>query len=131
MKTHQRNPYELFVGDLSFFCEEQDLFEIFGAFGAVDGVRIVRNDGRNRSLMFGFVCMSNGDEAMDAINHLHGKLIMGRIMKYVIKNKRFDFGLTFCLRVELSEKRAEESKRPIVNNHGIQVHLGFTSTFPV
>jgi RNA recognition motif-containing protein len=76
-----KHPYELFVGDLSFFCEEKDLLDLFTRFGSVDNCRIVRNDSKNRSLMFGFVCMSTLEEAVAATNALNNFMYMGRAMK--------------------------------------------------
>ncbi len=76
-----RKPNEVFVGDLSYFCEEKDLFELFSQYGAVDNCRIVRNDSKNRSLMFGFVCMSNEQEAQAAAKLLNNYTFMGRAMK--------------------------------------------------
>jgi RNA recognition motif-containing protein len=75
--------YEIFVGNLSFFCEEIDLLSLFSKFGNVEHCRIVRNDGRKRSLMYGFVCMSTELEAQSAANALQGSSFMGRAMKYV------------------------------------------------
>lgn len=76
-----RKPNEVFVGDLSYFCEEKDLFELFSQYGTVDNCRIVRNDSKNRSLMFGFVCMSNEQEAQAVAKVLHNYTFMGRAMK--------------------------------------------------
>ncbi len=81
LTTGVKHPYELFVGDLSFFCEEKDLLELFSRFGVVDNCRIVRNDNKNRSLMFGFVCMSTLEEAILASDTLNNFLFMGRAMK--------------------------------------------------
>ncbi len=76
-----RKPNEVFVGDLSYFCEEKDLFDLFSQYGTVDNCRIVRNDSKNRSLMFGFVCMSNEQEAQAVAKILHNSTFMGRAMK--------------------------------------------------
>lgn len=75
------HPHELFVGDLSFFCEESDLLELFSQFGVVEGCRIVRNQARHRSLMFGFVCLSTRESALAAVEAVNNQIFMGRPMK--------------------------------------------------
>ncbi len=76
-----KHPHELFVGDLSFFCEERDLAIAFSQFGHVDSCRIVRNEGKRRSLMFGFVCMSTRECALQAIEAMNEQMFLGRIIK--------------------------------------------------
>ncbi len=77
----QHHPNELFVGDLSFFCREEVLLQLFGQFGVVESCRVVRNDARRRSLMFGFVCMATLESAMQAMVSLGDQMYMGRTMK--------------------------------------------------
>jgi hypothetical protein len=73
--------FEIFVGDLSFFCQEQDLYNLFAQFGNVQNVRIIRNGHRKRSLTFGFVAMSSPKEARDMMNLFNGHMFMGRNLK--------------------------------------------------
>ncbi len=81
-ESNQRHPHELFVGNLSFFCEENHLLELFSPFGRVDSHRVVRNGGqrRSRSLLYGFVCMSTRKESLQAIDALNGMMFMGRAL---------------------------------------------------
>ncbi len=72
---------ELHVGDLSYFCEEKHLYELFKNFGCVKSCRIVRNYNQTRSLMFGFVMMSTTSEAVLAASYLNGQMFMGRKLK--------------------------------------------------
>ncbi len=72
---------EVFVGNLSFFCDEQHLFELFNNYANVKEVRIVRNDSGTRSLMFGFVKMATAQEAREMCKLLNGHLFMGRNLK--------------------------------------------------
>lgn len=76
-----RNPNELFVGDLSFFCTEQHLQELFSTYGPVSEARIKRSDRGNRTLMYGFVRMEELKHALQAAAELNGKLYMGRAMR--------------------------------------------------
>ncbi len=75
-----RNPHELFVGNVSFFCQENQLLELFGTIGLVTHCQIVRNEGhrRARPLLYAFVCMSTRKEAMQAIKAINGMMFMGR-----------------------------------------------------
>jgi RNA recognition motif-containing protein len=75
---------EVFVGNLSYFCEEHDLFDLFDGFAEVTHVRIVRNPENNRTLMFGFVTLSTVHEAKEMAKLLHGQLFMARKLRYVI-----------------------------------------------
>ncbi len=43
------NPLELFVGNLSYFCTEEDLYELFNQFVNVTSVRVMRADDKKRS----------------------------------------------------------------------------------
>ncbi len=71
-------PNELFIGNLSYFCEEKDLFELFDQYGNVEDVRIIKNDSGTRSLMFGFVSMSTVHEAREMEKLLNNHLFLGR-----------------------------------------------------
>ncbi len=70
---------EVFVGNLSYFCEEDHLFVLFSEyFYNVANVRIMRNHDRTRSLMYGFVATTSPLEAVEMIRLLNGHLFMGR-----------------------------------------------------
>ncbi len=82
--------HELFVGDLSYFCEEHHLFDLFKGFGVVTETRIKRNDRGGRTLMYGFVTMASLPDAEHASKSLNGRLFMGRNMRlghFKIRNK--------------------------------------------
>lgn len=68
---------KLYVGNISFQCHEDDLYEIFGKCGEVGEVSLVRDEeGRNRG--FGFVTMRTIDGGDKAITDLDGMAIRGR-----------------------------------------------------
>jgi cold-inducible RNA-binding protein len=71
----------IFVGNLSYQATEDDLQSAFSQFGAVDRVSIVRDRETGQSRGFGFVEMSNGDEANTAILALNGREVKGRAIK--------------------------------------------------
>ncbi len=72
---------EIFVGDLSFFCHENDIFQLFSQCGQVIEVRIKKSEGNGKSLMFGFVKMETLEVADVAIQNLNGIMFMGRVLK--------------------------------------------------
>lgn len=62
----------LFVCNLTPDTEEATLWRLFGPFGAVRSVKVVRDPGTNRCRGYGFVNMTNYTEALLAIHHLNG-----------------------------------------------------------
>jgi RNA recognition motif-containing protein len=68
----------IFVGSLPFSLGEADLRESFEAYGAVDSVKIITDKFTGRSKGFGFVEMTNDDEAQKAIDELNGATVQGR-----------------------------------------------------
>ena len=71
---------EIFVGNLSYASTEDDLRQLFDAFGAVERVNIVTDRETGRSRGFGFVAMPNEDEARDAVEGLNGTQLQGRTL---------------------------------------------------
>ncbi len=97
-KRRKNNPNELFVGNLSYFCGEQNLYDLFSNIIAmrdtaqgqdpsllmnyVSAVRIIYSEGQpQRSLMFGFVTLNNLNDAQYAVGQLQNKMFMGRKLK--------------------------------------------------
>ena len=68
----------IYVGNLSYEVTEEDLKEAFGAFGAVDTVKVIKDNYTGRSKGFGFVEMPAKAEAQSAIEGLNGKDLKGR-----------------------------------------------------
>lgn len=68
----------IYVGNLSYQADEQDLGDLFATYGEVVSVRVVidRETGRPRG--FGFVEMASDDEARAAIEALNGQEHLGR-----------------------------------------------------
>lgn len=74
-------PHEVFVGNLSFFCRESDLYALFSQYADVCNVRITRNAHTQRSLLFGFVALSDRETAREMARLLDGHLFLGRRMR--------------------------------------------------
>lgn len=69
---------KLYVGNLSFNTTNQDLSDMFGAFGTVESANIVEDRETGRSRGFGFVELSSKAEGEEAIASLNGKEVDGR-----------------------------------------------------
>jgi RNA recognition motif-containing protein len=70
----------IYVGNLSRDLTEAELREAFAAFGEVSSASIIKDKFSGETRGFGFVEMSNKDEADKAISALNGKDLKGRTM---------------------------------------------------
>lgn len=71
----------IYVGNLSYRVEENELKAAFEEFGEVTSVRIITDKYTGRSKGFGFVEMSDDDAARTAIDALNGRAIDNREVK--------------------------------------------------
>lgn len=71
---------KLYVGNLAYSVTDNTLQQKFSAFGAVASAKVVMDRDSGRSKGFGFVEMSNAEEAQAAIQGLHGESIDGRAL---------------------------------------------------
>lgn len=69
----------VFVGDLSYFCTEQDLYQLFSPFGNIDSV-MVRRGKAGDTLHYGFVKMDDAS-AQKALVAMQGHKYMGRKLR--------------------------------------------------
>ena len=69
---------KLFVGNLAFSTTSSDLESLFAAAGTVESATVVNDRESGRSRGFGFVEMSNSNEATKAIQELNGRDVGGR-----------------------------------------------------
>jgi RNA recognition motif-containing protein len=69
---------KIYVGNLSFDTNDEQLNKIFMPFGAVSSARVIKDKYTDRSRGFGFVEMDNAEEADKAIAGLNGKSVDGR-----------------------------------------------------
>ena len=72
---------DIFVGNISFSSNEDDLREVFSEHGEVASVKIIKDMETGRSRGFAFVVMSNDDEAQKAIDALNDFDLQGRKIK--------------------------------------------------
>lgn len=71
----------IFVSNLSFNIEDDDLEGFFVDFGTVTSARVITDKQTGRSRGFGFVEMPNRDEALAAIEALDGGVADGRTVR--------------------------------------------------
>ncbi|MEW6645604.1 MAG: RNA-binding protein [Pseudomonadota bacterium] len=69
----------IYVGNLPFSASEEQVSELFAAFGAVTAVKLVNDRETGRFRGFAFVEMGEGAEA--AIRELDGKEFGGRALR--------------------------------------------------
>ena len=68
----------IFVGNLSFNTNEDELRQIFESYGQVDRVSILTDRDTGRSRGFGFVEMASDEDGEKAITALNGSQFGGR-----------------------------------------------------
>jgi RNA recognition motif-containing protein len=68
----------IYVGNLSYGVSEDNLREVFEAYGEVSSCKVITDKYSGRSKGFGFVEMDNDSEAQAAIDQLDGAEIDGR-----------------------------------------------------
>ena len=70
----------LFVGDLSYFCTEAHLLNLFSPFGLIISVRI-RYSSAGESHLFAFIKFERRESAVLAKQAMHGCLFLGRRLR--------------------------------------------------
>lgn len=112
----------LFVGNLSFFCEEKDLYALLTQYAHIEFMRILFNRRLNKSLMYGFVTVGSETEADEVVHLLDGHLFMGRKLKIALAKDR--------TRASATEDQANTNGHTsTASNKNNQVHVSFSSNF--
>jgi cold-inducible RNA-binding protein len=70
----------IFVGNLNFNTSEDEVRQLFAAYGRVDRVTIVRDRDTDRPRGFGFVEMASSEDGSKAIAALNGALLGDRAL---------------------------------------------------
>lgn len=74
----------LFLGDLSVYCQEKEVFALFRNYGPIESIQIKRSDDsavRKPHLSYGFVKFQHRESAERALMGLNGKLLLGRALR--------------------------------------------------
>ena len=72
---------KIYVGNLSWTADENELRDAFAAHGEVTSVQVITDRETGRSRGFAFVEMANDAEAKEAISAVDNKEIAGREVK--------------------------------------------------
>ncbi|HZS76231.1 MAG TPA: RNA-binding protein [Ktedonobacteraceae bacterium] len=80
----------IYVGGLPYQTTEQDLIDLFGQTGEVTEATVITDRDTGRSKGFGFVEMSNDEEARTAIERLNGTQLGTRTITVNEARKRED-----------------------------------------
>ena len=74
----------IYVSNLSFAVQDEDLREFFTEYGEVSSAKIITDKLTNRSRGFGFVEMPDDAAAEKAIKELDGGMVDGRAIKVTV-----------------------------------------------
>src|SRR5262245_14824087 len=72
---------KLYVGNLSFQTSSDELQELFAQAGTVESATVIEDRDTGRSRGFGFVEMTDVDEARMAITQFNGRKLNGRSLR--------------------------------------------------
>lgn len=78
----------IFVGNLPFSTNSNDLEELFGQYGEVTRAQVISDRDTGRSRGFGFVEMDDDSEAQAAIEALDGTDVGGRQVRVNVARER-------------------------------------------
>ncbi|HUG32549.1 MAG TPA: RNA-binding protein [Acidimicrobiia bacterium] len=78
----------LFVGNLPFTTDSNELEQLFTPYGSVSRAQVITDRDTGRSRGFGFVEMDSDEEAQKAIDALDGSDIDGRQIKVNVARER-------------------------------------------
>ncbi|WP_290798927.1 RNA recognition motif domain-containing protein [Flavihumibacter sp. UBA7668] len=78
----------IYVSNLSFNVEDEDLREFFAEYGEVTSARVIMDKFTNKSRGFGFVEMSDDEAAQKAISELDGGMVEGRAIRVTVAKPR-------------------------------------------
>lgn len=80
----------IYVANLSYDVSDQDLNELFSAFGNVTSAKVINDRDTGRSRGFAFVEMSGKDEALNAISNLNNSNFQGKVISVSEARPRTD-----------------------------------------
>lgn len=76
----QQQTQKLYVGNLNFEANEEQVRELFSSYGGVEDVKIVMDRFSGRSRGFAFVRMDSSETAGKAKEALHGQPFQGKAL---------------------------------------------------
>jgi RNA recognition motif-containing protein len=85
----------LYVSNLGFQVSDEDLRNLFTAYGNVTSAKVITDRETGRSRGFGFVEMPVDEEGKNAIKGLEGKEVGGRAISVSVARPKPDKGSSF------------------------------------
>lgn len=79
---------KIYVGNLNYATTEEGLSNLFGAYGEVISVAVIKDKFSNRSKGFGFVEMADETAAQNAITELNEKEFEGRRLRVNVAQEK-------------------------------------------
>lgn len=80
--------WSIYIYNIASEVEELTLWQLFGPYGAIVSVRIIKDHQSNKSKGFGFVTMRNYDQAAMAIQALNGYVLAGQPLSVSFKTQK-------------------------------------------
>jgi len=71
----------IYVGNIPYTMSDDDMREMFAQYGDVESARIIMDRETGRSKGFGFVEMTDQEQAEEAIKNLNGSESTGRALR--------------------------------------------------
>ncbi|EMS55801.1 Cold-inducible RNA-binding protein [Triticum urartu] len=84
---------------LSFYTTEEEFKKVFSPFGAIEEVRLVRDNQTGRLKGFGFVRYSSQEEAQKAIKAMDGRSFVAKTDNAGVLKKTIGHSSEYCLRI--------------------------------
>ncbi|MDI3322491.1 RNA recognition motif domain-containing protein [Pinibacter soli] len=78
----------IYVSNLSFNVQDEDLREFFAEYGEVSSAKVITDKFTQKSRGFGFVEMPNDEAAQKAIAELDGGVVEGRTIRVTVAKPR-------------------------------------------
>ena len=78
----------IYVSNLGFSVQDEDLREYFAEYGEVSSAKVITDKFTNRSRGFGFVEMADEEAAQKAIKELNGAVVEGRSISVTVARPR-------------------------------------------
>lgn len=78
----------MYVSNLGFHVQDEDLKQIFGKFGEVSSAKVIKDRDTGHSRGFGFVEMESNEQASEAMASLNNKEIEGRNISVTVARQK-------------------------------------------
>jgi RNA recognition motif-containing protein len=80
--SYQQLSRTIFLGDLSIYCTEKDICQLFSSFGAIESIHLKRiPQGHSHFLSYGFIRYQTRQSAEHSLASLDGVVFLGRPLR--------------------------------------------------